>query len=374
MPNKTLQALGMMSGSSLDGLDLACCSFTFSQGEYKTQVADWQILRALTVPYSEKWRERLRMAPALSGRELYALHTDYGHYLGHAAQNFLSQYELSPDLIASHGHTVFHEPAKRYTLQIGDGAAISALTGIRTIHDFRAQDVAAGGQGAPLAPLADQMLFPDYALCLNLGGIANLSIRTGDGYLAFDTGGANQILNALVQPLDLAYDDRGKLARQGKNLTGLGRQQDSLPYFQQPYPKSLSNDWVQQQQVQPFVNHAADIPDKLHTACRHIARQIAGAVKQVSRDTTLSGSRMIVTGGGAYNDFLIDCIREALPDIEVIIPESQFVDYKEAALMALMGCLRLLSIPNCLSSVTGATYDACGGAMHHGRTSNRVGK
>lgn len=374
MSSKTLHALGLMSGSSLDGLDLAFCSFTISNDESGPQVVDWQISRAATVPYPDEWIGRLRNAPTLSGRELCALHTAYGHYLGNVVRGFLSRHELSPDLIASHGHTVFHEPSQRYTLQIGDGAAISALTGLTTICDFRDQDVAAGGQGAPLAPLADQMLLSDYALCLNLGGIANLSIRTDKGYFAFDTGGANQILNALVQPLGLKYDDKGELARQGKKVSALGRQQDALPYFDQPYPKSLSNDWVQRQQVEVFVNHPAAIPDKLHTACRHIARQIAKAVEQVGQHAVISGARMVVTGGGAYNDFLIDCIKEELPNIAVIIPEAQLIEYKEAALMALMGCLRLLSLPNCISSVTGAAYDVCGGAVHEGKTSNSTGR
>lgn len=366
----SFHALGLMSGSSLDGLDLACCTFMLSDDRPWPRVVDWRINQAETLAYPAEWVNRLSQAPDLSGRELWALHTAYGQYLGQRLADYLQQHRLSPDLIASHGHTIFHDPTRKFTTQIGDGAAISVLTGLTTVSDFRSQDIAAGGQGAPLAPLADRLLLSDYDFCLNLGGISNLSARCADSYVAFDIGGANQILNALVQPLGMAYDDKGKLARQGKYLPELAQQQDSLAYFRQQYPKSLGNDWVREQQTQAFVNYEAAIPDKLHTACRHMARQVAQAVQQVGEreklDTSQPG-RMVVTGGGAYNDFLIECIQEALPAMEVELPERQIIDYKEAALMALMGCLRLLGLPNCMRSVTGADFDTCGGVIHQAK-------
>jgi anhydro-N-acetylmuramic acid kinase len=214
--------------------------------------------------------------------------------------------------------------------------------------------------------LADALLLDEHDFYLNLGGIANITAKSPNTYIAFDVGGANQILNALVGELDLPYDDKGQIARTGHYIPELAQQQDQLAYFAQSYPKSLGNNWVQEQQTASFLNYDAPLADKLHTACRHIAHQITQHINRVIDQEELAkpAYNMLVSGGGVYNDFLLECIREALPRVVIKIPTDQIIAFKEAALMALMGSLRLLELPNCLASVTGARRNVCGGAVH----------
>ncbi len=361
-------ALGLMSGSSLDGLDMAICRFELQDGA----VQHWALLAGQTVPYPQRWQERLRALPQASARDLAHAHVELGHWMGEAVKAFLLQYpQWPPDLIASHGHTIFHFPEQGFTTQIGDGAAIAAITGISTVCDFRSTDLALGGQGAPLAPLADRLLFSQYDFMLNLGGIANMTCRIDQRYIAFDVGGANQILNALAQTLGLSYDDGGRLAASGKLIPGLKDALDRLPYFQLPPPKSLGNDWVQRHQTDLCMRWPAPVEDRLHTVCLHIAGQIAHALAQVrmTEDWRLPAYSALATGGGAFNAFLIRLILEACNQIAPVslhIPDASIVSMKEAILMALMGALRLEGQANCLSSVTGARQDAIGGAVYAG--------
>ncbi|NUO02944.1 MAG: anhydro-N-acetylmuramic acid kinase [Saprospiraceae bacterium] len=362
------KALGLMSGSSLDGLDLAFCDLKFTE---TGDLTAWHLVASDTLPFSENWKKTLAELPSGSALQLAEAHAGFGEYVGDLVNLFLKKYQLVPDFIASHGHTIFHYPNKRFTTQIGDGAAIAARTGIMVIDNFRAQDIALGGQGAPLAPLADRVLFSDYDFCLNLGGISNLTFKANNGrYVAYDIGGANQVLNALVQPLGLAYDDRGQLAASGKLNADLKTKADALPYFSQPYPKSLGNDWVRREHTPIFVEYDCPVADKLHTACRHIAGQIAVHLTQTLERENVKREqyKLLATGGGALNDFLIACIREACRDqqVEIVVPDARIISFKEAILMALMGALRLLGKPNCIASVTGAGRDAVSGAVHWG--------
>lgn len=361
-----------MSGSSLDGLDIAQCEFTIEAVGHNAlpRVSAWSILQADTIPYPAEWVERLQGATQLSGLELCRLHADFGRLIGQMTADFIYQHHLTPELIASHGHTIFHYPEEGFTLQIGDGAAIAEITGLRTIADFRHQDIAAGGQGAPLAPLADALLLPDHTFYLNLGGIANVTARTSTGFVAFDITGANQILNALAAERGEPYDDRGHLARTGARLPALHHQQEALTFFGLPYPKSLDNNWVRQQQTDIFLAADGSIPDKLHTACRLIAQQVAQHIEKVRQREELSdaAASMLISGGGAYNDFLVSCIAEALPEVAITIPDATIISFKEAALIALMGCLRQLEVPNCLASVTGARDNVCGGVIYDVRS------
>lgn len=360
----TYQILGLMSGSSLDGLDIAHCQFTLNDQD---AIVSWEILHADTIPYSLAWKERLRQLPSAAGLELASADAAYGALLGKMTTAFIEKNQIQPDYIASHGHTIFHYPEQRLSLQIGDGAAIAATTGYPVICDFRTQDMALGGQGAPLAPTADQYLFHEFQCCLNLGGIANVSVQTPRGYVAFDICGANQILNALIAPLGFEYDDKGGLAASGQVIPELLQQSLSLDFFQQDYPKSLGNDWVLAHQTIPFCQYDAPIADKLHTANRMIARLIANHLQLVIQKEGLNTQaiNMLITGGGAFNDFMVNCIREACGDIvKVHIPSPIVIGFKEAALMALMGVLRIRQIPNCLASVTGASQDSINGALH----------
>lgn len=362
-----LVALGLMSGSSLDGLDLAAVQFIFSDKETPA----WRLLAGRTVPFSPDWRERLRRLPAADGCELAHAHAALGRYFGELTNRFLKEEKITPDLIASHGHTVFHFPEEGFTTQLGDGAAIAAVTGYPVVCDFRTTDVALGGQGAPLAPIADRLLFPDYDAYLNLGGIANLSCRTGRGFVAFDLTGANQVLDALAATLGLAYDEDGRIARGGRPLPALLAQLERLPYFARPYPKSLGNDWVQRELVRPLLDYEAPTADKLHTACRHLAGRTAAGLARVREQEQWRPEpvRLLITGGGAHNGFLVDCIREECEKIcslAIEIPAPEIVAGKEAMLMALMGALRVTGRANCLASVTGARHDHSGGAVYQG--------
>ena len=367
---RTLHVIGTMSGSSLDGLDMALCRFELAPLA-AAPLKEWELLATHTVPFSPDWCARLRRLPAASGRELAAAHVDFGHYLGALLRPFIAKISVPLDCIASHGHTIFHYPEQRLTLQLGDGAALAAATGQVVIDNLRAMDVALGGQGAPLAPLADKLLLPGFDFYLNLGGIANISARVGDRQIAFDISGANQVLDALAQTLGHPYDEGGRLAASGRLRPALLAAANELPYFSRQYPKSLGNDWVQEQLLPRYRHFEAPASDKLHTACVQLGQLTARAIEQIIEREQLAqpSYRMLVTGGGAFNDFLVDCIRaecEKSCSLAVIIPDPQQVAFKEAALIALMGALRLIERPNCLATATGARFDAVGGAVHYG--------
>ncbi|MCI5081270.1 MAG: anhydro-N-acetylmuramic acid kinase [Saprospiraceae bacterium] len=359
----SLQLLGMMSGSSLDGLDLALCRFDWDEEGVLTQ---WQVLAAESLPFSEEWKDQLSSATQTNSLQLLEMHSAFGKYLGQQAAAFLHSHSQTCDAIASHGHTIFHYPEKGFTFQLGAGADIAAFAKCQVIDQLRAADIAQGGQGAPVAPIVELYLLKGYDFYLNLGGIANISAPIDDNNLiAFDIGGANQLLNGLMQTIGQAYDDRGEFARKGQLQKDLLENMNQLDYFAKAYPKSLDNQWVQQQQLQPLLKHKASLEDKLHTVCRQLATQIASSIQQIITKEQLQKDRyrMLITGGGAWNDFLVECIEEA-GSTEIVIPEANMVDFKEAILMAWMGALRLQQQPNCLATATGARKNVIGGSIH----------
>ncbi len=347
-----------MSGSSLDGLDLAACTFHFVQ----QQLSEWQMLQAHTAPFPTDLRHRLATAPKASGKGLWLLHVELGSWMGQQARTFLDSYELNVQLIASHGHTVFHMPEHHATAQIGDGASLAIAAHLPVACDFRSVDVATGGQGAPLAPLADRWLFPGYDCYLNLGGIANLSVRQADNtFIAGDLTGCNQILDALAREAGREWDENGQLAASGTVLSELLKQLAQLSWFEKSWPRSLSNAWVQSEQLPLLMQHEGHITDLLRTAVEHIAQQVADAVRLYAPHA----QRMLITGGGALNTFLLTRIEALLPRyIEGVVPHTHIIQYKEAALMAFMGALRWFGWPNTLATATGAPYDTVGGALY----------
>jgi anhydro-N-acetylmuramic acid kinase len=365
---KRYRALGLMSGSSLDGLDLALCHLKVADGS----VVHWELKQAGTLPFSEQWQNRLAALPASSAFELALAHADFGRYMGELVQAFFSENALRAkdiDLIASHGHTIFHEPASGFTTQIGDGAALAAVTGCTVISDFRSADVALGGQGAPIAPMADRVLFPGYDFYLNLGGIANITCDAGGRFVAFDVTGANQLMNALAREAGQPFDEDGALAASGETDPAFLKKLNNLPYFEQPYPKSLSNQWVQENLVSLCLASPGTISGKLRTACEHIALQTAGAVNAIleKEDFRKESYKIFATGGGAFNKFLMKCIRGKCNQkgrFEIVLPEAKIIQFKEACLVALLGVLRMEGVPNCINSVTGASKDAIGGAIY----------
>ncbi len=349
-----------MSGSSLDGLDIAHVMLEEVRGQWR-----YEILNAACIPYSTELARDLQHASTINVSDFLKLHTRYGRYIGMMVNEFIAKHELSHQVhfIASHGHTVFHEPANQTTYQIGDGAAIAAITELPVISDLRAMDVALGGQGAPIVPIGDKLLFGEYDYLLNIGGIANITIPHNDGILAFDVCPANQVLNALAAREGKTMDEDGAMAAKGNLLPNILDDLDSAGYYKQLPPKSLSNEAAQDLAFPKLLESSHDIYDLLHTATAHIATQIANAAGKYPHGK--ENAKLLATGGGAFNTFLIMQLEKLLAphNISVVVPEPNVVKYKEALVMALIGTLRWREEVNVLSSVTGASKDSVGGAL-----------
>ena len=346
--------IGVMSGTSLDGIDLAWCHFTREEdGRW-----GYAIEHAVTFPYSDDFRERLANAPYLSALEYVKLNNDVAEVMAEGINEWLGD-GPRPDYIASHGHTVFHQPDIGLTTQIGNGAVIAARTGVTTVCDFRTTDVALGGQGAPLVPIGDELLFGEFDTCLNLGGIANISYNTDDQRIAYDISPCNMALNKLANRTGLPYDKDGQLSRNGQLIPELLAALNGLGYYRQPAPKSLGKEWYESvfhPVLEPFMEKHP-LADVARTVVEHIAVQIAANVP-------VGAQTMLVTGGGAHHAFLIQQIRHQRDTLDVIVPDDLIIDYKEALIFAFLGLLRLHGENNCLRSVTGARKDCCGGAVY----------
>lgn len=349
-----------MSGSSLDGLDIAYVQLEEVRGKWA-----FEILQAACLPYEDEWSQLLKGAAGLAGVDLLRLHTAYGRYTGEAVKRFIDEHDLEHKVhfIASHGHTVFHEPASNTTFQLGDGASIAAICGLPVISDLRAMDVAHGGQGAPIVPVGDKLLFGSYDMLLNVGGIANITIRREDGDLAFDVCPANQALNALAARVGKSMDENGDMARNGRVLPEVLAKLEDLEYYQQPSPKSLSNVQTIQLASAALSNVDADVNDLLHTTTSLIAGRVADAVARYG--ARKDQATMLVTGGGALNTFLIEELGRMLQPmgVTIVVPDTGVVQYKEAIVMALIGVLRWREEANVFASVTGAGRDSVGGAL-----------
>ena len=346
---RDFKVIGLMSGSSLDGLDIAYVNFSHDNKKWF-----FQIVEAGNVPYTDEWKNKLSEAFNKNESELKELDIEYGKYLGSITKKFIKKYELEPKLIASHGHTIFHMPEKGYTLQIGNGQEIANETGIMTINDFRTEDVKKGGQGAPLVPIGDKYLFADYPICLNIGGIANLSYDSEGKRIAYDICMANQLLNYLASKLGYDYDNNGNFARQGTVNQDLLNILNDNPYYDKEAPKSLGREFFEEYQHKVIDESSLSAKDLLATATEHIAYQIVRATEH------LESSKMLITGGGAKNNYLIERIRK-ISKHEIIIPDTMIIDYKEALIFAFLGALKTEGRINVLSSVTGASSDSSSG-------------
>lgn len=362
------RVIGLMSGSSLDGLDIV-----FAEFEAKGNSWNYDIKSAECVAYDDEWVQQLQYAAGLNAYDYLLLHAAYGKYTAEKVNAFIEKHNLhhQVQLIGSHGHTVFHAPHLGMTSQLGDGAAIAAGTGINVVSDLRAMDIALGGQGAPIVPVGEKLLFPQYAFCLNIGGIANLSFRHQDAYIAFDVCPANRVLNMLANELGKVYDDNGNLASSGILHTSLLTQLNAMDYYQQAYPKSLANDFGIEAIYPLIKSYAIPIEDALRTYSEHIAQQIVYAVNglmtRFPADAIMS-QQMLITGGGALNGFLMATIKTALKslNIKVVVPDEKIIQYKEALIMALLAALRWREEDTVMSSVTGASRNSIGGAVWMG--------
>lgn len=352
MENKVYSGIGVMSGTSLDGLDMACCEFVQEAGSGKWQ---YSIVAAETHAYSDAWKEKLEKAYSVMASDYFALHAQYGGFIAEQVRGFISRHHLKPGFIASHGHTVFHRPELGFSTQIGCGATIAAHTGLSTICDFRSLDVAQGGQGAPLVPMGDAHLFGTYSSCLNIGGIANISYQKQGRRLAHDICVANMALNHICRGLGKAYDNNGELARKGSVDEEILGKLNALTLALNK--RSIGREFFERSFLPVLTASTVSPGDLLATCSEHSAQQIADALNEQSL------SSVLITGGGAYNGNLLERLKKHYSG-EVIIPDDHTIQFKEALVFAFLGLLRIEGEINTLSSVTGALQDSVGAAVY----------
>ena len=347
-----------MSGTSLDGVDLAHLQFHIENKNWSFEILDCE-----TIPYSESWLEQLKSAVNSNQNQLQELNQNYTQLLGQIIANFIEKHQIKNiDAVCSHGHTILHQPQNGFTLQIGNLPEIAAYCKQTVVCDFRVQDVKLGGQGAPLVPIGDRILFAAYDYCLNLGGFSNVSFETDGKRLAFDISPVNTVLNFYANQLGFEYDDKGKKAQSGKLHLDLFDALNALDFYQKPFPKSLGFEYVKEVVLPLIESYAITIEDKMHTFAEHVALQIALALPSKK-------GKLLVTGGGAYNDFLRQRMQYHLPQMEIIIPNTKILEFKEALIFGLLGVLKLRNEINVLSSVTGAKHDHSSGTIYLAKNS-----
>ncbi len=353
-----MRVLGLMSGSSLDGLDIALCDLNFSD-----EKLHWSIEKSCCVTYSSEWIERLKSARKLNAQDLLRLHCDYGKEVARLVLQNCDDWPKA-ELVGWHGHTIYHTPDQGWTFQLGHGAALASHLSIDVACDFRANDMIFGGIGTPLAPLVDSLAFSEYDAWLNIGGIANISVRNSDGIMiATDISPANQTLNAIAQQLDLEYDLDGQLASQGNIDSALLQSLLDIMNSLKPYPIGLDNHQVNSLFTQSVLDYQASERDKMATVCEFIALEVKAALENLSE---LKNGSILITGGGAYHRHLVDRIRYQNSYWKIVIPDSTIIEYKEALLMAVCAYCRIQKQPVSFGSVTQSQRDVVGGALYSG--------
>jgi anhydro-N-acetylmuramic acid kinase len=352
MTKKYYTIVGMMSGTSLDGMDLVLCRF--HKGKEKWH---YQLLKTETIEYAQEWKYKLNEAVSLNARDFLLLHNEYGLYIGNRVRNFLDTDGSEADLVASHGHTIFHQPDRRFTFQLGSGAAIAASCGITTVSDFRTLDVALGGQGAPLVPIGDELLFNSYRFCLNLGGFANISNLKNNIRIACDICPVNIAANNLALRAGYEFDRDGSIGSRGIIIPELVHELNTLDFYSRPAPKSLGREWVESSFFPVIARYDLPLENLIRSAYEHIAIQISNYLNNY--DT----GKVLLTGGGAFNTFLVQLMQQKSKS-SLIIPEGQLVKFKEALIFAFLGLLRYLNEINCLASVTGASSNSSSGIIN----------
>lgn len=363
MNNKNkFRLIGVMSGTSLDGIDLCYAEF------WKDKQNHWRYTMSHidSIDYDNHWRDSLNNAEHLSALEYIKLDRALGRKFGKHIRLFIDKNNLKVDYICSHGHTVFHQPEISITSQIGHGPEIARYSGCNVINDFRVSDLAFQGQGAPLVPIGDRLLFHEYNYRLNLGGIANISFEVNNETIAFDVAPANMPLNYFIREIGKEFDENGELAKTGIVNEKILKELNELPFYSNFEVKSLGKEWFIDKYL-PIISKIEKMEDRLATSVEHTAIQIKNVIDVASKNSKLHfrKEKLLITGGGAFNSFLIDRIIFHNKNVEVILPEEDIITHKEALLFAFLGCLRLQKEINCLKSVTGASIDNCGGVIHH---------
>ncbi len=348
-----MHVIGVMSGTSLDGIDVA--EITFSE---TTNNWHFELGVCKTYGYSKSWEDRLRGAASLTSKELEVLNREYTLYLASVIDQFINEYNVTEiDAICSHGHTILHQPHHGFTLQIGNLPELVILLQKKVVCDFRVADVALGGQGAPLVPIGDKLLFADYDYCINFGGFANISFEKKGKMIAYDICPVNVVLNAYALKLGQAYDAEGNLAKSGKVHESLLKALNQLPFYEIAPPKSLGIEWVNTIVFPLLESHHLAPQDVLRTFTEHIAQCVG---KSLDIASNASETKVLITGGGVYNTFLVNQIKK-YTSANIVIPNPQLVEYKEALIFGLLGVLKLTNKVNVLASVTGAKRDHSSG-------------
>lgn len=359
MKKNNYNVIGLMSGTSLDGVDLAHLKFNLHDKKWT-----FEILESETIGYNDDWINHLKLAVDYSENELEKLNKKYTKLLASIIAAFIAKHQIENlDAVCSHGHTILHQPEKGLTLQIGNLPEISTLIHQTVVCDFRVQDLQKGGQGAPLVPIGDRILFSEYDYCMNLGGFSNVSFEQNGERIAFDISPVNTVLNYYANQLGLDYDDKGQISRTGKVNEKLLNELNALDYYQQKFPKSLGFEFVKEIVLPMIESYKISIEDKLRTFTEHAAVQTALALDCFETRNDKNG-RILITGGGAYNDFIIERIQLYLPKMEIVIPSAKILEYKEALIFAFLGVLKLRGEINVLKSVTGAKMDHSSGIIY----------
>ncbi|MDN3676410.1 anhydro-N-acetylmuramic acid kinase [Flavobacterium paronense] len=354
MFKQTYNVIGVMSGTSLDGIDLAHIHFSIIEDKWS-----FKILESETVSYDINWLNKLKTAVGFSEAELKKLNKEYTLLIANVIKTFIEKHDLKNlDAVCSHGHTILHQPQNGYTLQIGNLPEIAKILNETVVCDFRVQDVQLGGQGAPLVPIGDRILFANYDYCLNMGGFSNVSFEQNGNRIAFDISPVNTVLNFYSNQLGLDYDDKGKISKSGKLSMDLLSELNAVAYYKKPFPKSLGFEFVKETILPLIEKHNIPTEDKMHAFTEHIAIQTAAALP-------IKKAKLLATGGGTYNDFLMERMQYHLPQLQFIIPDKKTIEFKEALIFALLGVLKLRNESNVLASVTGAKYNHASGVIFY---------
>ncbi|WP_264566603.1 anhydro-N-acetylmuramic acid kinase [Flavobacterium sp. N3904] len=347
--------IGVMSGTSLDGVDLAHIQFEIKNDKWSFEISECE-----TISYDLNWISILKTAVDYKENQLIALNKNYTQLLASIIVDFIKKHDIHDlDAVCSHGHTILHQPQNGFTLQIGNLPEIAKLTHQKVVCDFRVQDVQLGGQGAPLVPIGDRILFSEYDYCMNLGGFSNVSFEENNQRIAFDISPVNTVLNFYANQLGLDYDDKGQISKTGKCNAILLDELNALDFYNKKYPKSLGFEFVKETVLPIIEKYQIPVEDKLNTFSEHVAFQIAAALPK-------KDGNLLTTGGGAYNDFLMERIQFYLPKMNIIIPSKKILEFKEALIFALLGVLKLREETNVLQSVTGAHHDHSSGIIFLG--------
>ncbi len=355
MEKNSFYVIGLMSGTSLDGLDIVYAYFIEKDDNWQYEIFNYE-----TIKYNDCLKEKLKTASLKQAKDLLKLHNDYGSWIGNQVKKFIAKNKIkNVDFISSHGHTVFHEPEEKFNFQIGNPYFILKETKIPVVADFRSRNIVFGGQGAPLVPIGDRLLFSDYKYRINLGGFANISFEnSNEETFAYDICPVNIVINSLVEPLGVEMDRNGELAAKGRINQELLNKLEAIEYYSAQPPKSLAREWVEKVFNKILLQfEGMSVNDMLATIYEHIAIRVASSV-------TTDG-KVLFTGGGTKNKFLMKKISEKIGEENIVVPSQKLIDYKESLIFAFLGVLSYCKTNNCLSSYTGAPEDMVCGVWYY---------